>query len=350
MSQIAYINWEATGTAAFPLIQKAIRETPTLAHLPDLLHINTPNTIPDTLDVSKVEIVIVDASVVGLWSRFPSLKLILSAWAGIDRLLKDPDFPRHIPLIRLVDNSMTKRMGQIALTHVLNHHREMNLITRQQIQKVWNKKPRGVLPPPMEDVQIGILGIGVLGKEVASQLIRNGFTGVRGWGTVERSLTIPRLVDSVTGNETAVVEEVSVQVVAGREGLEHVLRTSDIVISLLPSTPDTYHLIGYSEFSKMKRGSMFVNLGRGATVVQDDVIRALDDEDAMIEWAVLDVFELEPLPESNPLWSHPHVIVTPHMAALTDYTFAARTIANSLRLYTEGAERIPGLVDFSKGF
>ncbi|KAI9345209.1 hypothetical protein BDR26DRAFT_932299 [Obelidium mucronatum] len=348
---VAYINWDvASGPSSFQLIKKAV-ETKLNGTNDDveLIHI-TSNTIPSNIDASQVDVVIVDAHVTGIWSQFSNLGLILVAWAGVDRLLRDETFPRHVPVVRLVDDALTQRMGQIALTHVLNHHRDMYTFAAQQKAKLWNKKPNGRLPKPMHEYRIGVLGVGVLGKEVLCQVVRNGFTNVVGWGTSERILEMRKFVETSDGGVELGVQEVVIS--SGGSGLMSVFETCDVVINVLPSTPNTRQLIGFEELSCMKRpGSVFVNLGRGSTVVQADVIKALDSDAVGLNWAVLDVFEVEPLPVDSPLWSHERVIVTPHMAALTDYTSAAQTLADTLAQFYDGKVALAkGLVDMTKNF
>ncbi|KAJ3068906.1 hypothetical protein HDU98_008002 [Podochytrium sp. JEL0797] len=346
---IAYINWNPGSNASFDLLQKAIKAEPALQTMSsNVIHIATNNSIPAGLDCTEVQVLIVDSAVSGLWHHFPSLQLICTAWAGVDKIVKDASFPREIPLIRLVDPLLTKRMGQTALTHVLAFHRDMHLFAGQQRLKVWDKKPRG-LPKPMSECRVGVLGMGVLGKETAVQLVRNGFTNVVGWGTSERSFVVQSLVDQEDG--CVKIVENMVRVGAGREALLRLMEECEVVINLLPSTPDTRRLIDFEVLSHMRqRGSVFMNFGRGATVVESDVVAALDDKSIGLSLAILDVFEVEPLPVESVLWTHERVVVTPHMAALTEYSSAAATVARTLGMFYSGKREIPGCVDFAKGF
>ncbi|KAJ3008841.1 UNVERIFIED_CONTAM: Iron-sulfur clusters incorporation protein [Siphonaria sp. JEL0065] len=344
---IAYFNWNPTADSSFALLKKAIESHHNLKGL-ELLHV-TQNAIPTDLDTSKVEVVILGSPLAGIWSQFVNLRLILVAWAGVDKLVNDATLPRHIPVVRLVDDAMTFRMGQSALAHVLNHHRHLSQFVVQQRKTEWKK----TVPKPISEYTIGILGAGVLGKEIATQLFHNGFTSLIGWGTSERSFKVRRLISNDEDDEEDKVEIVDgyVPVVAGREGLARVLESSDAVINILPSTPDTRGLIGFNELAQMKRaGSVFINLGRGATVVQEDVIKALNDATIGVEWTVLDVFEVEPLPVESPLWNHERVFVTPHVAATTDYTSAAKTLAGSLARFYSGKPLVKGVVDFSRNY
>lgn len=286
------------------------------------------DTSPDGLDPANVDIALVANPRPGSLETFTSLRLIQSLWAGVDRLLADTSLPRQVPLARMVDGSMSAAMAETALWAVLSLHRGFFDYTQQQRERRWN-----VLPQRRADeLQVAVLGLGELGRAVASRLLAQGYV-VKGWRQGGRPAAAPA-PDGVRVHE-------------GRRTLGALLASCDIVINLLPLTDDTRGLFDAQQLRAMKAGASLVNLARGAHVVEADLLCALDS--GHLSRAVLDVFQREPLEPAHPFWSHPRVTVLPHAAALTDPRSAARVVAANVRALRQGRPLV-NLVDRGRGY
>jgi len=251
----------------------------------------------------------------GLLATLPNLRAIFNLGAGVDALLADPTLP-DVPIARVVDPDLTARMTEWVTLNVLMHHRQVRARAEDQRRADWASREQ----PAAKDVTVGLMGLGVLGRDAATVLARLGFR-LTGWS---RS---PRAIDGM-------------ECFAGDAGLGLFLERSDILVVLLPLTPDTRGLLGRDLFSRWRRvnhmgGPVLINAGRGGLQVEADILAALDD--GSLASASLDVFETEPLPATSPLWSHPRVIITPHCAADSDPEALARVIVEGIRREEAGA-------------
>lgn len=233
----------------------------------------------------------------GSLKNLPNLKAVFSIGAGVDHIMNDPGLP-DLPVIRVVDENLTRHMVDYVAWRVLDHHRQGMLYRAQQPKKVWHEPPQR----PSGDIAVGVMGLGQLGQAAARALLALGFT-VNGWSRTGRS--------TMQG----------VNAFAGEGGLIPFLNATDILVVLLPLTPDTQGMVDYALLKELRRrnglgGAVLINAGRGKLQKDADIVRALDD--GTLKEASLDVFEVEPLPESSPLWTHPKVFVTPHAAATSD--------------------------------
>jgi len=277
----------------------------------------------DTVPPGKVDVVLTAAPAPGALAQFTRLKLIQSIWMGVETLVADPTLPRDVPLARMIDPSMTRAMVETAAAHVLNAHLRLDDLARQQREARWK-----LLRNPTADARVvGILGMGELGRAVAQMLRKLGFQ-VRGW--------------SRTPKEIEGVESFS-----GEEGLPAFLSGSEILVALVPLTPQTAGMIDADFLARLPVGAVLINLARGGVVNDDDLLAALDS--GRLRHAVLDVFNIEPLPAEHRYWRHARVTVTPHMAALTNPYTAAAFVAENLRRLRSG-EPLLGLVDRSRGY
>ncbi len=202
-----------------------------------------------------------------------------------------------MPVVRIVDPDLTRRMSEYVALHVLLHHRRMKLYEAQQRERLW----RDQLDRPANEVRVGILGMGVLGRAAAAALVGLGYP-VAGWSRSRKS---------IPGIETF----------SGEDELGRFLARTDILVALLPLTPATRGFLTYDLLRLLARdgvlgGPVLINAGRGGLQVEADLLRALDD--GTLIGASLDVFETEPLPPASPFWTHPKVYVTPHNAAQSD--------------------------------
>lgn len=266
----------------------------------------------------------------GVLKTFPNLETIVSVGAGVDHLFKDPDLP-SVPIIRYIDPDLTGRMVEYVTLQTLYHTRRMSEYRAQQAQSRWQYLPE----PAAHEVRVGIMGLGVLGTACARALLSLGYQ-VRGW---TRS---PRDVDGVT-------------CYAGQTELDPFLAETDILVVLLPFTPDTKGLINRGLLSKLSTtgrhtrmpGPVLINAGRGGVQVGDDILASLDAGELYA--ASLDVFEVEPLPADSPFWAHERVVITPHNAAeSTPDSIVAYFLDHIARM--ENGEAMQNVVDRDAGY
>lgn len=265
----------------------------------------------------------------GIFRGMPNLRAIFSLGAGVDSLLKDPTLP-DVPIVRSVSENLTERMTEYVCQHVLMHHRRHRLYDAQQKQRLWREHRQ----PAAHEVRVGIMGFGVLGQDAAAKLLAIGFD-VAGWSRSAKSVP-------------------NVQCFAGEEGLGLFLARTDILVVLLPHTPDTEGVLTYDLFSKLAHDGalpdefpVLINAGRGKLQVEADILKAL--EDGTLKGASLDVFETEPLHAGSPLWTHPLVTITPHIAAESDPTTLSRYIARQIEAHERG-DPLRNLVDRARGY
>lgn len=228
-----------------------------------------------------------------IYRREPKPQAIFSLGAGVDHITRSNP-PEGVPIGRVIDPDLSGRMAEYVTLHALWHFRQMTAIVAAQAARRWMSQDQ----PAARDVVVGLLGVGAMGQAAAAALLALGFKVV-GWGRNAR-----------TG--------LGFEAFHGTEGLDAFLRTTDILVSLLPSTPQTRGLIGRAMFSRLHRpgpigGPCFINAGRGDAVNEAELLTALTD--GTLRAASLDVFQTEPLPPDSPFWSLPNVLVTPHNAA-----------------------------------
>jgi glyoxylate/hydroxypyruvate reductase A len=279
-----------------------------------------PHEVDDPADI---DIAVVALPPPGLLKTFPNLKAILSMWAGVETLLLDPDLPRDVPLGRLVDRQMTRDMTHHVVHWVLHYHRDVHRYAEQQRQGKWRSHPY----PEAADRRVGIMGLGALGGAAARVLADLGFS-VAGWATHPKSIE-------------------GVEAFLGDDGLIPFLERTDILVGLLPLTPATEGIINRATLAHLPKGAYIVNAGRGGSVVDDDLIAALDS--GAIARASLDVFRAEPLAADHPFWRHPGVDLTPHVASHTTTRTAGREVALDIRRVAAG-EKPRNLVDLDRGY
>jgi glyoxylate/hydroxypyruvate reductase A len=273
-----------------------------------------------------IEVAVVANPAPGALAGLTRLRLVQSLWAGVDKLLADATLPTQVPLARMVDPAMNVAMAETALWAVLSLQRGFFDYAAQQQGAVWRQHGQR----RADEVPVLVLGLGQMGSAVAASLAAQGYP-----------------VDAWRASATAAPAPAGVAAHAGRDALAALLPRAAIVINLLPLTPATRGLLDASFFASMAAGAAIVNLARGAHVVDDDLLAALDS--GPLHHAVLDVFDNEPLPGDHRYWSHPHVTVLPHVAALTDARSAAQVVAANLRALREG-KPMANLVDRARGY
>jgi len=279
---------------------------------------------PDAGDPADIEAAVVwTAHDMAELRRYPNLKLIVSMGAGVDHLLRPPGPPPGIPVARLVDRMLTSQMGEWVLLNVLRFHRQDLDYRQLQAEKTWLELPA----PVTAERRIGILGLGELGTHAAGMLRAIGFP-VMGW---------TRRPKQVAGVETF----------HGAEGLAAMAARSDILVCLLPLTPETRGIVNAQLLGALPHGAFLINGARGGHVVDADLMAALDS--GQVAAAALDVFTPEPLPPEHPWWTHPRVVMTPHAASITIPSSAAPQVVENLHRARTGQPLI-NLVDFAAGY
>jgi glyoxylate/hydroxypyruvate reductase A len=278
---------------------------------------------PDIGDPAAVEFAVVWKPPPGLLAALPNLKGILSLGAGVDHILADPALPPKVPVVRLLDPSLAMQMSEYVTLAVLAHHRRQSDYAAQQRDGVW----RVLDAPDATRRRIGIMGFGTLGEACAARLTPFGFP-IAGW------VRHPQTVDGV-------------DIFAGNERLAAFLARSDILVCLLPLTPATNGILNARTLGLLPKGAALINAARGAHLVVDDLLAALAS--GHLSGATLDVFTDEPLAADHPLWRHPKVTVTPHVAAITWPEHAAAIIAGSIQRL-RARRPVPGTIDRRIGY
>ena len=265
----------------------------------------------------------------GLLASLPNLRVVFSLGAGVDHLFKDKNFPKHIPVVRVVDPGMTHQMSEYVLLQVMLHHRRMAEYAALQRRREWNLLPT----QPVAQTRVGVMGLGILGMDAAQRLRDFGFD-VAGWS---RS---PKSAEGIT-------------CFSGAGEWDAFLGRSEILICLLPLTEETRGILSMQTFKKLARpsegmrGPVLINPGRGGHQCEADILEALDK--GILGGASLDVFGEEPLPEGHAFWGREDIVVTPHAAAATNPVFVAESIRDNLARLSRGEEMTP-LADAGRGY
>jgi glyoxylate/hydroxypyruvate reductase A len=208
--------------------------------------------------------------------------------AGVDHVLSDETIPKHIPVCRVIDPQMAFSMSNYILMALLNHHRSWYEFQAAQENKHWAQFEYVERP-----VKVGVLGIGHLGMDAANKIHHLGFP-VLGYSNSPKKTVFP----SYSGDQ-----------------FEAFISQINVLVCTVPYTSKTHGMLNYQLFEKFKEPTYLINVSRGAVQVEKDIVKALNK--GLLSGAFLDVFEEEPLPKSSPLWTHPKVKITPHIASLT---------------------------------
>lgn len=255
-------------------------------------------------------------------AELTQLEWVQSLWSGVERLLTEiPN--KQLKIVRMIDPELSSTMAEAVLAWTLYLHRDMPKYRQQQQQQIWQQHKL----MPISDRQIGILGLGQLGKATAIKLQKNGFT-VSGWSR----------------NPTTIN---NVQCFHGKNGLEKILSKTQILVCLLPLTNETKGLLNTETILKLPKNASIINFSRGPIVNQESLINCL--ENRHLDHAVLDVFNSEPLAKNNPLWQSPYVTVLPHISAPTNIQSAAKLAALNIQNYFDKGD-IPKAIKRTDGY
>ncbi len=274
-------------------------------------------------DAAAVEALVAWRLPAGVVGRYPKLRLLCSVGAGVDKLLAAPDLPPGLVVTRAVDPAQNQQIAQYVAACTLRFTRDLALYARQQAAARWERHP--VRLPGR--CRIGVLGLGSVGRAVVQALLPLGYP-VAGWARKQRALQ-------------------GVTVFAGDAELPALLARSDVLVCALPLTPATRGLLCHATLSLLPAGACVINVGRGEHLVEGD-LRALLDSGHLAE-AALDVFEREPPPPDNWVWSHPKVFATPHIAGEVGRAVVAQQTADALRRARAGLPQ-PLAVDRDAGY
>ena len=277
-----------------------------------------------TVDPDAVTYVLVWEPQPGRLARYPNLRVIFSSAAGVDHITSDPDLPRGLPIVRMATEETAQSMGEYVCLAALSILRDGNRLTAAQTARRWDSFEQ---PHTAFDKRVGVMGLGNIGQVVARMLRGLGFS-VSGWARSQRELD-------------------GVKVHSGANCLDDLLAESDILVGLLPETPQTRGLIDRDRIRRLPRGAGIVNAGRGSLIVMPDLIAALDEGQLGAAW--LDVFDPEPLPADHPAWRHPRITVTSHVAGFASRRARARAVAAALEAHERG-EPLPHLYDADRGY
>lgn len=257
-----------------------------------------------------------------LMEQFPNLELLISSGAGVDHLDLSK-LPPNLPVARMVETGIVDGMVEYVSMAVLGLHRDLIDYAAQQRDEVWKQ----IRVRPASTRRVGVLGLGMLGEASCRMLTNFGFQ-VAGWSRSRRE------IEGVT-------------CFAGSEELPEFLARTDILVCLLPLTDETRGVLDAKLFAQLPKGAKLVNTGRGGHLDQDALLAALDSGQISAAW--LDVTTPEPLTKGHPLWSHPRVLVTPHIASMTQPETAVEVVLENLRRHHAG-EKLIGLVDRKRGY
>jgi len=278
----------------------------------------------DARDLAEIDAALVWKPPPGLMAKLPRLKIILSLGMGVDHIFADPQLPKQVPVARLVDTDLINRMSEYCALAVLRYHRNADAYDAFQRARKWKALGN---EPAGEERSVGILGVGEIGRDLAAKLAPFGFK-LAGWSRTPKRLP-------------------GVESFHGEAGFKPFLARSEIVVCLLPLTPETEGVLDAAAFEALPKGAIVINAARGGHVVDADLIAALDS--GHLAAAQLDVFRQEPLPSDHPFWKHPKIRITPHNAGITNPMTAAKQIVENLRRLRAG-EKLVNVVDPARGY
>lgn len=257
------------------------------------------------------------------FTPYTRLRAILNTWAGVESVVGKLDWPAHVPFCRMVEPGLTEGMVEYFAGHTMRYHLDIDRFQADSAAGRWEKWS----PPLARDRGVGVLGLGALGAATTDMLLRLGFR-VSGWSRTQKS------IDGVDCH-------------AGADGLRKVLATSEILIVILPLTPETTCILNAETLAHLPKGACLINAGRGPLIDDDALLEAMTS--GQVRHATLDVFREEPLPDAHPFWRHPQVTVTPHIAAVTRPRTATQEIVQQIARDLAG-KQLCHIVDPDRGY
>lgn len=278
---------------------------------------------PDIKDKEKVEFAICWKPDKNILKEFPNLKVIQSVGAAVDHITNSQDIDDNIIISKIVDQYLTNDMFEYTLAATMAYIKDVNYYSINKCKKEWKPK----FYKRINDTRICILGIGEIGSYVGKRLAEIGFH-INGWSRSKKEIK-------------------GIKSFYGLENLNNAIENTDILVNILPVTEETKNIIDYKVLSKLNKGGFLINIGRGEHLVEDDLLRLI--EEGHLYGASLDVFREEPLGKDNKLWNYPSISISPHVAGITHIESASKTISeNYLRM--QKGETILHQVSHSKGY
>ncbi len=277
---------------------------------------------PDIGSREDIEYALVYEPPPGLMKSLPNLKVIFSLWVGIDHLTKDPELPK-VPVVRMAERCMTASMTEHVVQQVLNLHKHCLDYRAQQAKQHWQQLELKAA----WDRNVGVMGLGILGRDAAEKLAALGFNAA-GWSRTQKEIP-------------------DIDCYHGSEGLSPFLARTHILVCLLPLTDATRGILNKQLFEQLPRGASIINCARGGHLIEADLLQAFDD--GQLAGAALDVFNQEPLPTGHPFWDHPLIVVTPHIAAFSLPKTAVDSVVDNINRIEAGQAPL-NAVNFERGY
>lgn len=275
----------------------------------------------DAVALEKITTAVVWNHRPGLFKQLPNLKLIASLGAGVDHIMNDPDIPPQVSITRIIGDGLSGPMSNFCIGAILHHQRQFDKYLIDKSTKTWDQEPN-----PEREINVGIMGLGALGADLAEKL---NYLGFNVFGLSQSRKKIAHVVSYLNAE------------------LDLFLSKINILVVMLPATESTRAILSKKLFDKLKKGTYLVNVARGHHQVNGDIIDAL--ENGQLSGAFLDVFPEEPLPKQSSLWDHPKIMITPHIAVVTKINEAVPQIIASHKRVRIG--KLPEiLVDRIKGY
>jgi|TARA_B110001452_G_scaffold267619_1_gene278521 glyoxylate/hydroxypyruvate reductase A len=275
----------------------------------------------DAVALEKITTAVVWNHRPGLFKQLPNLKLIASLGAGVDHIMNDPDIPPQVSITRIIGDGLSGPMSNFCIGAILHHQRQFDKYLIDKSTKTWDQEPN-----PEREINVGIMGLGALGADLAEKL---NYLGFNVFGLSQSRKKIAHVVSYLNAE------------------LDLFLSKINILVVMLPATESTRAILSKKLFDKLKKGTYLINVARGHHQVNGDIIDAL--ENGQLSGAFLDVFPEEPLPKQSSLWDHPKIMITPHIAVVTKINEAVPQIIASHKRVRIG--KLPEiLVDRIKGY
>ncbi len=257
----------------------------------------------------------------GSLKEYPNLKCVASMGAGVDFIMADTDISKNIKITRVVDPMLASDMSEFVIACIYSHLKNLPFYGQQESQKSWTRKEY----LRKEDVTIGIMGLGELGRTLAKDLQHLGFQ-VQGWANSRKE---------------------GIHTFLGKKELSQFLSTTSILVCLLPLTEDTRNILDKELFRKLPKDAYVINVARGGHLVEKDLLNMVDS--GHLSGASLDVFSQEPLPQDHPFWVHPNIHITPHIASISSPKSIVPQILENYDRLSKG-EQLMNVVSISKGY
>ncbi len=257
----------------------------------------------------------------GSLKQYPNLKCVASMGAGVDFIMADSDISENITITRVVDPMLANDMSEFVIACIYSHLKNLSFYGQQESQKSWTRKEY----LRKEDVTIGIMGLGELGRTLAKDLQHQGFQ-VQGWANSRKE---------------------GIHTFLGKKELAQFLSTTSILVCLLPLTEDTRNILDKELFKKLPKDAYVINVARGGHLVEKDLLNMVDS--GHLSGASLDVFSQEPLPQDHPFWGHPNIHITPHIASISSPKSIVPQILENYNRLAKG-EQLKNVVSTSKGY